>query len=141
MREITMRLCLLSTAGLLGALLYVGCSAAPGPGTITCGAPSVEHWPVPSWPTEIPGAILCGSSQQCNAMAKPACAAKSDNTCLCTERNPKTEECTASRCLWHVDPKNVDCVCVPGTVQRCNFGTAPGYQECSTTGTSWGPCT
>jgi hypothetical protein len=106
-----------------------------------CGANTVSHWPDPPRAKPISQPLLCTSNAFCNGVGgKPLCAAGSDNTCLCTERSA-TGQCISSQCLWHVDPRNLSCVCVPGSIQRCTRDDgSPGIEECGSTGTSWGPC-
>jgi hypothetical protein len=84
--------------------------------------------------------FACTSNSECNGAAKPVCASQYDNACICTAR-AGDGTCSTGQCVWHVDPSNNTCVCVPGQAQRCSLaGGAIGVQQCSANGATWGTC-
>jgi hypothetical protein len=86
------------------------------------------------------GATACLVNSDCNSSPKPACAAPSDNTCACSARDT-SGSCTAGRCVWHPDPGNTQCVCVPGQIESCALSAGgTGKQACNATGTAFDPC-
>jgi hypothetical protein len=116
------------------ALWLAGC-AQPGPGGASCGKLTLAHGLV----TPVAGATTCLVNSECNSSPKPACAAPSDNLCACTSRDT-AGSCTAGHCVWHPDPGNLSCVCVPGQIMSCTLPTGTGTQSCNAGGTGWNPC-
>lgn len=126
---------MITMMGLLLAVALGGCAAGLS-GSSNCGKDSSAHGLVSAQE----GATSCIRNADCNLSPKPACAAPSDNTCLCTKKNA-SDRCMAGQCVWHVDPANTLCVCVGGQVQRCELaGGATGIQQCNAAGTAWGAC-
>jgi hypothetical protein len=119
-----------TVAGLLASC------AGPGPGAPSCGKLTLAHGLV----DPAAGATACLVNAECNASPKPACAAPSDNFCACTARDT-AGSCTAGRCVWHPDPGNTQCVCVPGEIERCTLTAGgSGTRACNATGTAFDPC-
>jgi hypothetical protein len=120
----------------IGAAPHAAGCAGPGPGAPSCGRQTVAHGLV----TPVVGATACTVNSECNSAPKPACAAPSDNMCACTARD-SAGVCTTGRCVWHPDPGNLSCVCVPGQVESCTLPAGgAGTQACNATGTAFNPC-
>ncbi len=145
--------------GLLMLLLWTGCAGVEGgqgveddrpysdepdvasvgsatAALINCTRQSLGHGLAPAM---LPS-TSCTMNSECNGAAKPVCASAYDNACICTARDGGGA-CTSGQCVWHVDPGNATCLCVPGQMQRCSLAEGGlGVQECSADAASWGAC-